>query len=117
MASVGAYQTVGVLTHEYDPTDIDGNIKRAQAKKDLDDQASAQDRQDLKWLMSHAAGRRIFWGLLARCGEHNTSLRHSNTLMAHAAGMRDVALWLKSRVATVCPERWIEVQKEHMQDD
>ncbi len=79
--------------------------------------AREQQSEDVKWLMSHAQGRRLMWGLLSdfglyrtpftgetnrtnfNLGEHNAALRLHAMLLDHAADECD----LMSREARPAP--------------
>lgn len=105
------------MSHDYDPTDLDGNAKRAEQVKESEERAAALARSDLKWVAAHKEGRRFLRRILSQCGAYNSSYRHSHGAMCHAAGQRDIALWLEASLKATCIARWFEMEKEALTDD
>jgi len=74
--------------------------------------AKRQEEADTKWLMSHAEGRRIVWGLLDVAGVFRTSMTADNWTFFNE-GQRNVGLRLMARIQEHCPEMYTQMIKEH----
>ena len=71
---------------------------------------------DLAWLMSDARGRRVMRRLLARSGIYRTSFNADPATMAFMEGRRDMGLWLVDEISQHAPKRFIEMQKEQLNE-
>ena len=86
------------------------------APEEESEEAKARRRQqeeDLKWLMAHAAGRRIASRILEITGVHRTTFNPSGSVMAFNEGRRNVGLWLEANLIAVTPDGYFKLLKEY----
>ena len=76
-----------------------------------------QDRaaNDLRTVMSTAEGRRFMWALLGECGLFRSSY-HPSALIHFNEGQRSIGLSLLGRVTIECPELYLTMQGEAVDD-
>lgn len=73
--------------------------------------------EDLKWVMSNRRGRRFVHGLLERGGAFRLSF-HTNALtMSFNEGSRNEALRLIGHLTKHSPDLYMQMLKEHSEDE
>ena len=87
----------------------EAQVKGRGRKADL---ARRRELDDLKQVMSSAAGRRLVWRALGYCGVHRSSFSTNAIQMSYSEGRRNVGLWLESEVMEVSPEHYLLMQQE-----
>lgn len=94
-----------------DPRDIralERHDEEQQRKREL---AQAQHADDLRWLMSHAQGRRIVAQLLALSGTERQSFTGNSTTFFNE-GARSIGLYLENEIRAVAFDNYIVMLKE-----
>lgn len=71
---------------------------------------------DLKWVLSNKRGRRFVRRLLEMAGVYRSSFNTNALTMSLNEGQRNVGLKLVAQMMTHCPERYIDILKEHSDD-
>lgn len=87
------------------------NEKAAARSKDRAKRQQQQEDLDLVSVMSTPAGRRFVWRALAEFRLYQTSFTGNSTTF-YNEGMRAAGLWLLDHVMRVCPELYLEAQRE-----
>lgn len=95
-----------------DPYDLNAKDAAEADRKVTDAAARQQQVEDLKWLLSHPAGRRIVARILGFTGTRRTSFSTNGSTMAMNEGRRMVGLWLEGEVLEVSPEMYLRMLKE-----
>ena len=95
-----------------DPSDILGNEAKALEDQAQADARRARERDDFRWLMGHAQGRRIVWRYLASCGVFHSSFSTEALVMAKKEGRREVGLQLLDDVMTHTPLAYPKMMEE-----
>lgn len=98
------------MTESHDAEDFDARAKAEQADARV---KRLQEVEDLKWLMAHAAGRRIATRILERTGVRRTSFHTNGSTMAFNEGRRDVGLWFEAEVLETAPDAYLKMLKEY----
>lgn len=90
---------------------------KAQADRanEIDRIAQEQADNDLRAVMATASGRRFVWGLLAECGLYRLSY-HPSALIHFNEGQRSIGLSLLGRVTGVCPDEYLLMQGEAIEE-
>lgn len=70
---------------------------------------------DLRAVMGTAEGRRFMWALLGECGLFRSSY-HPSALIHFNEGQRSIGLSLLGRVTTECPDLYLTMQGEAVDD-
>lgn len=97
-----------------DPTDIAGLDAEQTRERDEAKAKRLQEEADLKWLMSHASGRRFAARLLEQTALLRTSFHTSGSLMALNEGRKQLGYWLQGELLEVDPQGYIRLLKEYM---
>lgn len=71
-----------------------------------------QQRRDIQWVLSEAAGRRFVLRYLEECGVFRTSFNNSGSITAFNEGQRNVGLMLFSDLNEASPEMYQVMLKE-----
>jgi hypothetical protein len=84
----------------------------------LTEQGRAQARRqqqvdDIKWLVAHAAGRRIVSRLLEESGVHRTSFHNSGSVMAFNEGRKHLGYFLTGELLEIAPDSYLKLLKEY----
>jgi hypothetical protein len=102
---------------QYDPLDLRGQ-EMARQKREQDERFLRQRKaDDVKRLMSSRWGRRFMWELLAAAGTYQQTFNTNAMQMAFNEGKRSVGNQLLAYVQATCPERFVEMLKEHQDDE
>lgn len=96
-----------------DPTDLEG-----QAADDASTAEEAKARrlqwvEDIKWLMAHAAGRRIVSRLLDETAVMRTSFHNSGSVMALNEGRKQLGYFLTGELLDIAPDAYLKLLKEY----
>lgn len=95
-----------------DPIDsVLNNNSNGQQNKDL------MKIEDLKWLMSSQKGRRIVKRWLLDCGIFNSTFNTNALTMAYSEGSRSNGLNLLNEINTHCPELYVPMINEVLEND
>lgn len=100
------------VTPLVDPLDPDSSRDKDKA------QAQSEHRRrvevdDLKWVMSHAQGRRFVARLLAEAGVHRASFNASAGVMSFNEGRRHIGLVILADLLDHTPEAYLKLLKEY----
>lgn len=93
--------------------------QEAEARKEKEkEQKRRRTRRDadLKWVMSSAPGRRFMWELLAECGIYRCSFNNSGSQTFFNEGMRNVGTMKLAQLMKVCPDDYLKMQSEAMEE-
>lgn len=92
-------------------------VKNARNPEELDraDDAGIDAKNDLRFVLSDARGRRFLWGLLGECGVHRCSFDPNFGRMSFSEGMRNVGLMLQQRMTLADPDAYLMAQAEAME--
>jgi hypothetical protein len=96
-----------------DPTDLRQHAQEGEADRLAAQARRQQELEDIKWLMSHKAGRKIAWRLLDKAGVFRTSFSPNGSQTFFNEGQRNIGLFVLGEVMEACPERFAEMQKEY----
>ena len=99
----------------FDPLDLRGQESAKRKKDDLSRLAAEQQDEDINWLMSNKAGRRIAWRLLERTGVFRSSFT-GNSETFFREGQRNVGLMLLDQIHRVAPDLYATMLKECTND-
>lgn len=72
-----------------------------------------QEIEDIKWLMAHAAGRRVVSRLLEETGVHRTSFSTSGSVMALNEGRKQLGYFLTGELMEIVPDAYLKMLKEY----
>lgn len=72
-----------------------------------------QQREDIKWLMAHPAGRRIAARLLEVTGTRRSTFNPSGSVMSFHEGRRTVGLWFEAELLDAAHEGYLKLLKEY----
>lgn len=100
-----------------DPTDTQAQEAEAQSEQDAAKVRRQQQVDDIKWLMAHAAGRRVVSRLLEESGVHRTSFHTSGSTMAFNEGRKTLGYFLTGELLEIVPEGYLRLIKEYRNDD
>lgn len=96
-----------------DPYDLLALDGAPEEESEEDKRRRLQQEDDLKWLMAHAAGRRIASRILEVTGVRRTSFNPSGSVMAFNEGRRNVGLWFEGNLLAVAPDGYFKLLKEY----
>lgn len=100
---------------DYNP--LDPQAQAAAQKKSAEAIKLEREREiaDLKYLMDQPAGRRFIWKMLERSGVFKSSFSLNGLEMSFKEGNRNSGLYLVAEINEHCPERYVQMIKEHKQ--
>lgn len=96
-----------------DPLDLRTQEEMTKDEKEKQKFESRKEKDDLKWLMFHAAGRRIMWRLLETAGVYRLSFTGDNATTSFREGARNMGLGLLAKLHAFCPEFYSKMIKEN----
>lgn len=98
--------------------DIDPQVQetRKQDRKLREGEQITAEANDIIALMLERQGRRIMFGLLARCGVYTSSFAGDPHLTAYNEGRRSVGVAYLDVLNTRCPDEFVLMLKEHRED-
>jgi hypothetical protein len=96
-----------------DPHDTQAQEALDQAEQVRAELKRKQQVEDIKWLMTHAAGRRFIGRLLAFTGTRRTSFHNSGSVMAFNEGQRNVGLMIESELLEHIPDGYLKLLKDY----
>lgn len=96
----------------HDPLDLRGQERTKSTSDEEKRRQREQELSDLKWLMGNKQGRRFMWRLLETAGVFRTSFTGNSTTFFNE-GMRNMGLKQLNDVHEACPERYVEMVREH----
>ena len=91
------------------PSSLSEQAEQAATHKSLSDQ---QIEDDMKWLMSSKRGRRFAHMVMDFAGVYRTSMTGDNWTFFNE-GQRNVGSMIQARINVACPEKLVEMMKEH----
>jgi len=98
---------------ETSPTDLEAQQREREEAERAATKRREQDRDDFKWVMSDARGRRFVWRLMRDAGVFRSTFAPGDALTsAFNEGNRQNGLALMNEVLAVCPEHWLNMVKE-----
>lgn len=97
-----------------DPTDIAAHEREAEADRLQAETRRKQEVDDFKWLVNHAAGRRLLWRVLERSGVFRTSFDGTSRTYFNE-GRRDMGLFLLGELHEIAPDAYPKMLKEQTQ--
>lgn len=89
-----------------DPIDLRTQEEMAEAEARKQEFELRKEKDDIRWLMSHAAGRRIMWRLLETAGVYRLSFTGDYATTAFKEGARNMGLGLLAKLHTHCPDSY-----------
>lgn len=97
-----------------DPTDLVALDEQTTEATKLAQAQLAQQRDDIRWLMAHAQGRRIVWRYLSAAGVFRTSfvVGDGGRVTARNEGMRSMGLMMLDDVMTHSPAAYAKMSEE-----
>ena len=95
-----------------DPLDTQAQDAEAQSDQDAARLKRHQQVEDIKWLMAHAAGRRVVSRLLEESGVFRTSFHNSGSVMAHNEGRKHIGYFLTGELLEITPDGYLKLLKE-----
>ncbi len=98
-----------------DPTDIEAQDREAATAESRARAQREQEKEDTKWLMAHASGRRIVARLLEETGVFRTSFHTSGATMAFNEGRKHLGYFLTGELLEVTPDAYLRMLKEFKQ--
>lgn len=96
-------------TDVYDLEKETAEVSKLRRKK------ARQERDDVRWLMGHKAGRRIVWGLLEDAGVYKTSFSTDTHVTAFQEGKRNQGIQLVAKLNIHCLDAYNLMVKEHLE--
>jgi len=101
-------------THDSDPFDTVAQEEAAEETRSADRRSQERESDDLKWLMSSKQGRRFMWRLLSKAHISRSSFVAPNAMtVSFLEGERNIGAYFQGQVLNDCPNRYIEMIKEH----
>ena len=100
-----------------DPTDLAQQETDAHTDQERAKAARRQQIEDIRWLMTHAQGRRIVTRIFERTGYRRTPFNTNGSTMAFNAGTANVGLWLEAEVLDASPEHYLRLLREYTRND
>jgi hypothetical protein len=101
---------------EFDPLDLQGQQAAKAKASEGDAHQRRTELEDLRWLMSDKRGRRFMFRLLSDSGLYRLSFAYDAAATAFNEGQRNLGLRFLNDVMEHCPERFLEMQQERVQD-
>lgn len=103
-------------TTDESPVDFQQREQREAEEKRVAAFLSEQSREDVKFVMSHRAGRRFMWELLDLAGMWRLSFTNDARTTEYLEGQRSIALMQWGKLQDVCPELLRRMQEENLSD-
>lgn len=99
---------------DYNPTELpeEGEDSNDKAKR-----AARLEKDDLIWLMQNKRGRRIIHRLLTSAGVYRLSFNTNAAQMAFNEGRRNEGLALTAKLMAYCPEQYMQMMTENVNDE
>lgn len=95
-----------------DPTDLQGQLRKAQAETQEQKRLRLKEIEDFKWLMSHKQGRRIVWRILEKAGVYRQTFT-GNSETFFLEGKRSIGLFVLAEVHEVSADAYVQMLKEN----
>lgn len=95
-----------------DPTDLEANERDARNTESRARAEREQEKEDIKWLMAHASGRRVVARLLQETGVFRTSFHTSGSTMAFNEGRKHLGYFLTGELLEITPDAYLRMLKE-----
>ena len=95
-----------------DPTDTQAQDDQATLERERALARREQQKEDIKWLMAHAAGRRFVSRLLEESGTFRTSFHTSGSTMAFNEGRKTIGYFLTGELLEIVPDAYLKLLKE-----
>jgi 3-oxoacyl-[acyl-carrier-protein] synthase III len=99
-----------------DPLDTQAAAAEAKSEEERAKLKRHQQVEDIKWLMAHAAGRRVVSRLLEETGVHRTSFHTNGSTMAMNEGRKQLGYFLTGELLEIVPEGYLRLIKEYRND-
>ena len=96
-----------------DPTDLAGIDADEQELAQAATAKRTQEQADLKWLMSHAPGRRIVARVLEQTAPFRTAFHTNGSTMAFNEGRKTIGYWLTGELLEAAPDTYLRMLKEY----
>lgn len=71
-----------------------------------------KEKDDIQWLMSHTAGRRVMWRLLETTGVYRLSFTGDYATTSFKEGARNIGLGLLAKLHMYCPNLYNKMVEE-----
>lgn len=105
------------MTERHEPPD---HLKQ-QATDAQDAEESRQQRlrweSDFKFILGDKRGRRFMWWLLGNTGLFSNPFRDGSEWAGFHSGKQNVGQQLLAEIHGLCPERYVDMVKEHKEDE
>lgn len=94
-------------------------IKNAANESQVEKAKTAEERErelelaDLRFILSHAQGRRFIWRLLKHCRVFNSVFNNSGSVTYYHSGMQDVGHFIQAEVIEAKKEAYLEMMREN----
>lgn len=99
-----------------DPTDVHSREEAELTALQATRQREAREREDVRWLMAHAQGRRLVWRYLSDCGVFRSTHVFDDPGGRNSAlneGRRQIGLRILDDVMTHAPEAYQKMTDEN----
>lgn len=90
---------------DHDPLDTRAQQREAEERARRELLAQHFEAEDVKWVMTHSAGRRFMWRLLDKAGLYRSTMT-GNSHTFFNEGRRDFGLYLIALINEHCPEQY-----------
>jgi len=98
-----------VENHDIDPDEVEAQIE---ADADHSEELRQQELDDVKFVMSTAAGRRFMWRYLSECGVYQDPLSFDTNEVFFLKGRRSIGLSLTVDIHEADLDLYTTMQKE-----
>jgi hypothetical protein len=100
------------MTNDIDPLeDFDEDKKREHAR-DL----FILYREDFRWILSTASGRRVIRSLLEMTRADQEVFTSNGSTTNYAEGRRSIGVWIRNFIRENLPESWIVMDREELEE-
>ncbi len=104
------------MADEHNPYDLDGNALKEKTRHEVELTSAAMWEADVRWLMGHRQGRRIVFKMMDEAKVFHTIFNANALLMAHSAGVKDLAFRFLDVINRRCPDLYTKMMQEHHDD-
>lgn len=95
-----------------DPLDLRTQEEMAEAEAKKQEFELRKEKDDIQWLMSYTAGRRIMWRLLETAGVYRLSFTGDHATTSFKEGARNIGLGLLAKLHMYCPNLYNKMVME-----
>lgn len=99
---------------DHDPFDIDEKRRRERFAEGRRALRLAEERDDLREVMSSEKGRRFVRRVISQLGRRDATFETDQLLLARRAGRNEFALALETLIETSLPEQALQMHSERL---